>query len=196
MSDPNRENQPQDEIGLKLVRRDWTIYDDQTQRMLERMLTCYGEAAAQWMSQAIWLELNLRESAATQCIERLQRQLDDTRVVLHLQEQELARLKATKGRKRIQELEQRCSELEEALARKPVEEAAKRAELVDGIFLSGEKIEFQTLFSDEGVLVEQGWDGYCTFCNTASPERLKMVKEAITLVLHGRKGRKRLEALG
>lgn len=154
MSDPNRENQPQDEIGLKLVRRDWTIYDDQTQRMLERMLTCYGEAAAQLMSQAIWLELNLRESAATQCIERLQRQLDDTPVVLHLQEQELARLKATKGRKRIQELEQRCGELEEALARKPVEEAsfshAKRGSFITLFYSVKELIQKTSWFRRNG----------------------------------------------
>ncbi|GHO63569.1 hypothetical protein KSC_024610 [Ktedonobacter sp. SOSP1-52] len=39
MSDTNREHPPQDDIGLEMVCRDWTTYNDQTRWILENMLT-------------------------------------------------------------------------------------------------------------------------------------------------------------
>lgn len=185
---------PQDD-DLANMREQWADYREETQLLLEHVMETYGKEAAQLMITAIWQECTSVQGTYERRIDRLQSRLDDVMNVLHQQERELLRLKATKSRRRITELEHRCAELQAALDRKPADDAAERAALIENVLFSGEKIGYQALYDDDGILIESGFDSYCSYCSLASFERLKMAREAVHLVLQVKAGRKRLETL-
>ncbi|WP_220211186.1 hypothetical protein [Reticulibacter mediterranei] len=181
--------------GSAALRDQWADYHEETRLLLESAIETYGKEAAQLLVTALQQESASIQGTYMRRIDRLQSQLDDANTVRQLQERELLRLKATKSRRRIAELERRCAELQEALDRKPEDLAAERTALIEDVLFSGEKIGYQALYVENGVLIDTGFDAYCNFCSSASLEKLRMASEATHLVLQAREGRKKLKRL-
>src|SRR5579859_2166328 len=139
--------------GQAALRDQWTDFREATRLLLEQVAESAGEETAQRVARAIALECDyLRNNAYEPRIEKLQLRLEDVLIVLEQREDELRRLKATKPQQRIAMLEKRCAQLQIDLDRKPADEAAERTALVEAVLFSGEKIGFQALYDDNGVL--------------------------------------------